>query len=388
VDDNTAYSGREATLVKHEVLRQYLEKLAYKVGTWANTLNYVDGFAGPWKSATQDLSDTSPHIAIKMLRTAQVGLARINKFPTMRCLFVEENQGAFQRLQESVIAYTDIEVRVLQGEFEQRIPDVLRFVVASDKPFTFFFIDPTGWTGFGMKAIAPVLQQPNSEALINFMTKDIKRFIDDPKSVALPRFIDLFGATDYRDSWSGLTGQDREDAIVETYCERVKAVGNYSYVVSAVVLHPTDQRTHFHLIYGTRSDIGLRTFRDVEARTMEQQEKTRATAQQNKRVKQSQQGELFAPEDIGAGDHFTHLRERYLQRSREATKLLLQQRQRVSFDDLELFALSMPMTWSKDISGWLNEWKQNGQVTFEGLESRERTLKPKKGHIVTWIGSK
>ncbi|MGZ3637089.1 MAG: three-Cys-motif partner protein TcmP, partial [Ktedonobacterales bacterium] len=190
-------------------------KLAYKVGRWNEAINYVDGFAGPWRANAQNLSDTSPHIAIRELRAARDGLSSAGQSaPSIRCFFVEKAPDSCQRLQESVANIQDVQICVRQGEFEQHIQDALDFASEVSKSFTFFFIDPTGWTGFGMHAIAPVLRHTPGEILINFMTKDIKRFIDDPTSVALPAFEELFGSRDYRANWQGLAGQDREDEIV------------------------------------------------------------------------------------------------------------------------------------------------------------------------------
>lgn len=67
--DAAAYAGREQSAAKHLILERYLEMLAFKVGFFRPglTLNYIDGFAGPWESKTSDLSDTSPAIALKKL---------------------------------------------------------------------------------------------------------------------------------------------------------------------------------------------------------------------------------------------------------------------------------------------------------------------------------
>ena len=54
----SAYIGREPTQAKHFVLRHYLQELAFKVlRGW--DITYVDGFSGPWKTKTEDFSDTS-----------------------------------------------------------------------------------------------------------------------------------------------------------------------------------------------------------------------------------------------------------------------------------------------------------------------------------------
>jgi len=46
--EDELYERREQTQVKHYILRHYLERFAYIVGSWSNSLTYVDGFAGPW----------------------------------------------------------------------------------------------------------------------------------------------------------------------------------------------------------------------------------------------------------------------------------------------------------------------------------------------------
>jgi len=49
----TRYDGREQALIKHELLKSYLEKLFFIVGMGANRGNgkielcYIDAFAGP-----------------------------------------------------------------------------------------------------------------------------------------------------------------------------------------------------------------------------------------------------------------------------------------------------------------------------------------------------
>lgn len=40
------YRGREQTLVKHFILRQYLKRFAHIVGSHWDSITYVDCFAG------------------------------------------------------------------------------------------------------------------------------------------------------------------------------------------------------------------------------------------------------------------------------------------------------------------------------------------------------
>lgn len=235
------------------MLRNYLQKLTYKVGWDGGTINYVDGFAGPWRSSDKDFRDTSPLIAIDQFRNVRDDLQQLHRpHLTIRCLFVEKDSIAADTLKSILVGFDDFESEVLIGEFESRIEDVLQFLRMCRRPFGFLFIDPTGWTGFGMRAITPLLRHSPGEVLINFMTKDIIRFIDDSRSSIRSTFEDLFGTTDHRDYWAGLNGQLREDAIVAAYVDRVRTVGGFDYVASSVIANPTLDRTHYHLIYASR----------------------------------------------------------------------------------------------------------------------------------------
>ena len=53
------YRGREQTYLKHFFLERYLERVAYKVGSFAPEFVYVDGFSGPWKTEDPGYEDSS-----------------------------------------------------------------------------------------------------------------------------------------------------------------------------------------------------------------------------------------------------------------------------------------------------------------------------------------
>lgn len=384
--DWSTYAGREQTGVKHFVLRQYLQRLAYKIGYYGGTLNYVDGFAGPWKQATDDLSDTSPFIAIHELRWARDGLVAAGR-PRLRvrCLFIEKDPHAYAELERATSDIEGVEVTTLQGEFEEHIDEVRRFGQVGSKAFAFNFIDPTGWTGFGLQAITPLLQQDRCEVLINFMMKDIKRFIDDEASSARSTFIDLFGSLDRLGHWRELEGSDREDAIVGTYCEQVKAAGRFTHVGNAVVLHPEHDRTHFHLVHATRSLTGLQVFREVEGKAMEAQEQAHDQARQRARVEKRGQTELFAASVLGSS-YQGELRVRYQGKARGEVKAALTEAEGkpILYDLLMGLALSFPMTGERELKGWLKEWRAAGLVSYLGLPQGGRVPKSRKGHLVCW----
>jgi three-Cys-motif partner protein len=156
------------------------------------------------------LSDTSFQIAINELRKVRDDLRGREINLTLRCLFVEIDDEAFFRLQEYVNKINDIQIKLIHGSFEDTIPEIVQFAKADNNMFTFTFIDPTGWKGFRMNNIRPLLKLPSSEVLINFMTDFIIRFIDDKRQEIKDTFIDLFGTEKVQEQWKELKGRKRE----------------------------------------------------------------------------------------------------------------------------------------------------------------------------------
>lgn len=384
------YERREQAYVKHYVLKHYLQQLALKIGNFrpGTTLNYIDGFSGPWQHATEELRDTSPHVALTELCAAREALRAQSRPVALRVrgMFVEQDPDAFALLQGLLRdKFSSVESEAYPGEFEAHIPQACRFAATGPQPFAFVFIDPTGWTGYGLKAITPLLRVRPGEVLINFMTKDISRFVDDEDSVALQSFVDLFGDASYREAWRGLKDLDREDRIVETYCARVLQAGEFAHCAATVILNPRHDRTHYHLVYATRSLHGLIAFRETERRATPEQREARAEARQRDRITTRKQGELFdAP--VMETSYMAELERRYQQKARGAVADLLRERGEVEFDVLVAAALQHPMTSLGELKGWIADWREAGEVEYVGLAAGERALAVGKKHRLRWRG--
>jgi hypothetical protein len=63
-------------------------------------------------------------------------------------------------------------------------------------------------------------------------------------------------------------GLKREDAMVFGYADRISVSGGFPYTAVTVVLHPTKNETHFHLVYATRLLKGVEVFKDAERRAL------------------------------------------------------------------------------------------------------------------------
>jgi three-Cys-motif partner protein len=370
VKDVTYYRGREQTYLKHFFLEKYLERVAYVIGYSHPGFVYVDGFSGPWKSTNERFEDTSFVIAIQQLRKVRDGLAAAGKTPRIRCLFVEKDPISFASLKEATASVTDLEIHVLNGDFEETIGDVLRFV---GNEFSLVFIDPTGWTGFALNKIAPILKHTPGEVLINFMFDYVNRFLD--ANVAPTSFDELMGGP----GWAEAIKADprREDTIVAFYETRLLAAGSFKHVTHTRILKPISDRAYFYLIYGTGHVKGLREFRGVEERCVEEQEKVRRSAKQQYRIKRTGQGELWSAEALPSKSGSLEEEQRaQLDRATVIIRDELRDRKSFRFGDILGRVLELPLVWEGELQSILDQMRDNGEITILGMSKRERKIKP------------
>jgi len=370
------YRGREQTYLKHFFLERYLERVAYNIGSFYNDFVYVDGFSGPWQSGDEALDDTSFMIAIQKLRQVREGLAKVGRTPKIRCMFIEREPGPYHALEAAVRDVTDIQIETLNGEFEHSIPEVLKFV---GKAFSLVFIDPTGWTGFGLKQITPILQHRPGEVLVNFMFDYINRFLDDPRPDISASFTELFGGPGWETAVRSAVR--REDAIVELYRERMRAAGGFTHVTSTRILKPTHDRSYFYLVYGTRHFKGLVEFREVERKAVDEQERVRFAAKQESRETRTGQTELFSADDLASVPASFEV-ERSVQRDLavEQLRALLRRQAKVPYEDALATLLELPLVWEGDVKLIILGLRGAGELDVAGLNPPERT--PKKGHVL------
>lgn len=248
------------------------------------------------------------------------------------------------------------------------------FATDGRDPFAFLFIDPKGWTGYALDRIRPLLSLSRVEIVVNFMTDFIKRFIDtdEPRDT----FVQLFGGEGFQATWDGLEGQDREGAIVREYCRRVGIAGPFPHTASTVVLNPKRDRTHYNLIYATRSIVGLQEFRRVEGKALELQEVVRSELQQQVR-KQRGQRELFDSRTLSTR-YLDQLTQRYHEQAENELDDMFRGRGTLDYDDVAARLMEFPMVSERQVKDWLKERRKTGAIR---KLSRRRT--PYSGSAIT-----
>ena len=378
-----AYRNNIQTYVKHFFLENYLERLVYNIGSFANEFVYVDGFSGPWKSRDEAFADTSFMIAINKLCGVRDEWHKKGRSMRLRCLFVEKEKAPFAELKQAVaqISDKDVDIECLNAKFEDAIPRVEEFCGSS---FAFLFIDPTGWSGFGMEQLAPLLQRRKGEVLINFMYNYINRFVTAPAPSTEKSLNRLFGRSDWPRA-----GFSSEEECVEYYCKCLRNAGGYKHVTYTSVKMPRADRTYFHLVYGTHHTKGLREFRRVEKKTAPEEERARSLAGRA-RAAESGQGDLFAVEALDTDVSIVREKKQNVVRLGLRTRIQqeLQGNGRVPYGQLLGTLLETPQTWESEIKRQLQELRSAGRIAWHGLGPRERYLKLEKRHFVEWLEPK
>ena len=287
------YSGREATKAKHYILKSYLQALAFKVLTFQD-ITYVDGFSGPWKTKTDDFSDSSFMIAISVLLDAQKQyLDRSGIRRQVRCFFSENDPDRFQNLEKAVKPFhrpaERFEIKTYFGDFEDAVREIQAFIGSS---FPLIFIDPTGWTGYPFDKIKPLFARPKCEVLINFMYAFVHRFVHSEDEDTITSLNPILGGAGWRNRLDPRL--DRGHAVETLFRETLKAIGDFEFVISTKIDKATTERPHFFIAYGTKSLEGLKAFRQAEYDSLRKHEKNRANAKERLREERTNMSDLFA----------------------------------------------------------------------------------------------
>lgn len=371
---NELYEGREQAFIKHKVLESYLVPFAQIIGTKYPSISYVDCFAGPWESRSDQFKDTSFSLVLEKLREARQSLGKRGRTVDLRCLFIESNKAAFEQLAKFCSEEIDIPVRPLKGEFQISIGNILEFLKESPGTFAFCFIDPTGWKDIPLQQMVPLLRYQPGEVLVNFMTSFIRRFPDDP---SLDK---LYGDSEFRQAIKGLSGDALDSALIDEYCSRIKKSGDFAYVSAALVAKPKSDAAHYHLIYGSRSIKGLQVFKDAEKSAVKAMTDLRLDLSLDEFAKR--QNMLFLKSEVYSDIYLERMRRLTLAATNQDALRILDKNRRVLYEELLGALLRRPLVWESDVKKMLESC--NGvSIRFEGFKPGQRVPRVNEGNYVT-----
>ncbi len=158
--------------------------------------------------------------------------------------------------------------------------------------FALTFIDPTGWTGYEFDKVKSIFEHAPGEVLLNFMFDFVNRFTASSDAKILASFDGILGP-----GWQQRFDQSlrREEALMKLFREQFGRAGAFSHVLCTPIEKISD-RTHFYIVYGTRSAEGLAVYRDVEHAALRDHDMRRAFAREAIREHKTGQSDMFGLE--------------------------------------------------------------------------------------------
>jgi len=373
---NDPYRGREQTRAKHQILKAYLQGLSFKILNIYDEIIFIDGFSGPWKERTPDLSDTSFRIAIETLKDVQKRFyQRKGEMKSIKCFLIEKDKTAYKKLNKVVQSFqtedNKFTIKTFHGEFEEVAPNISPLL---GKSFTLTFIDPTGWTGYNYEKIQPLLKHVPGEVLINFMYDFVNRASGMGVMETVKSLQPILGPNFKERMDSSLSN---EKTIEQLFRCRLKEAGAFEFVASAQIKRATADRTQFFIMYGTRKDAGLVEFREVEARALQDYSKLRLVAKQGQRELRTGNMELFPAEALPEARSFSQ--EVEAQKELVADELLSSLASvggQVSFRELRNELMQRYSLRETDIKNVCVKLAKAGQIEATWKERGKRLQKP------------
>lgn len=288
--DVAHYDGREQAFVKHTFLDKYLPALIGKVCSRYGEFVYIDGFAGPWKSAAgEKFEDTSFGIALNHMTAQRLLYLSRGRDVRMRAFLVEKEASSFAQLQEAIKQFPKIEVTPLHGMMEDHAANITALIPST--AFSFTLIDPKGFPE--INRLIPLLERPNAEALVNFMFDFANRFGGTDLIPKLEDWLSLAGKADWRERIKGLSGAEREQVYEDLAVEALRATPGYEFAPVITVDKVLHNRPLYKLIFLSRHSKGLEVFRDSEEKTLGVQAEVRSAAKAKTKAANSGMGDLF-----------------------------------------------------------------------------------------------
>jgi three-Cys-motif partner protein len=295
------YEGREQALVKHTFLDTYMPAQIPKVISFTDEFTYVDLFAGPWQSKSDDYADTSFGIALRCMTEAKATQAKNGRSVKMVAHLVEKDLANYAELSEAVKRFPTVDVHCYPGVAEQHAATIAKRISTG---FRFVVIDPKGVPD--VRKFKCLIEPRNTEVLLNFMFQFANRFAgSQDRMPTLESW--LGGLSDEEGSWrkdfAELRGQDREMAITERARQTLRKLGGYRYAPALTVDETASDRPLYKLIYLSRHPVGLRVFRDAHVKALEAQATYKSARKAENRRQKTGMDDLFAgPSTMDPGE--------------------------------------------------------------------------------------
>jgi three-Cys-motif partner protein len=213
----------------------------------------VDGFAGPGRHTGGEPG--SPLVIVEtFLSHANRAAWTDSKFTFA---FIEKEHDRFEALESELAALklpSNASVQVIEGEIDAEIGELLASIPAGyGLPPSFVFIDPFGWTGYGLELSSRILGFPKCEVLIYVPLPWIARFVD--QAAVSPSLDNLFGDDSWRPARRLKDGRSRVAFLHDLFLSKLEAQAGFAR--SFEISIKGRGWNGYHLFFGTGHPTGL-----------------------------------------------------------------------------------------------------------------------------------
>ena len=183
---------------------------------------YIDGFCGPGEYKTGE--EGSAVIAARMAS------ATAAKYPGFKAtlILVDKKKTALDHLQTLDPIkkhHPNVEIIIKQGEFADKVDEIVAYLKAHPNSPTFSFVDPFGFGQSPFEKFRQLMHNENSELFINLMCGFMNRFKEheDPNVVA--KIKEILGTDDLA---AILAAGDTIDAVCDAFEKSLKGIGRFT----------------------------------------------------------------------------------------------------------------------------------------------------------------
>lgn len=183
---------------------------------------YVDGFCGPGEYMTGE--EGSPVIAVRMAN------ATAERFPGFKAtlILVDEKKAALDHLESlSPIKkpHPNVQIIVMQGEFADKVDEVVTYLKAHPSSPTFSFVDPFGFGQSPFEKFKQLMHNENSEIFVNLMCGFMNRFKEHPDPQVAAKIKEILGIDDLS---AIIAAADPIDAVCESFETSLRGIGRFT----------------------------------------------------------------------------------------------------------------------------------------------------------------
>ncbi len=210
---------------------------------------FIDLFSGPGRVRVRDCKDTEPGSALIAFEHQAA--------PFSRLIFCDLEPDNVHALRTRTAG--DPRVRVIEGDCNERIDEVLKQVPAEGLNLAFF--DPFGAKVFHWDTIARLAHVKRMDLLIHFPTNAIKRNFDNP---SVPKFKETIDRMFGNENWRSQVQDARDVAgLIDVLREQLAGLGYDGEMVNTLPVANDHGGLLYHLVFASKAPRGTAIWKSL-----------------------------------------------------------------------------------------------------------------------------